>query len=212
MTTWKLAAGLLLSAMAAAAQPAPPELRIEAVDGGSVIYVKNRTSQPLTAFLIELVNYPGSNYWMLDDAWQGGLAPGAEKRFPVSNMTIGASPEYVKITAALFADGAGAGDPAKVAKLVERRRAYLETAREVVRRIEAAQSAGKEKAALVADLRQWSDSQRSNARTADAAMIPAARRAAIDTAVESLNAGSFDKAIEQMRAAEKLLAGSKPPL
>lgn len=92
-----------------------PALRIEAVGGGSVFYVTNTAAQPLTAWLIELVDYPGSSYSLFQDDVSAPLAPGAEKRIPVSNMTVGAAPEHVKITAAVFADGATAGDDAKAA-------------------------------------------------------------------------------------------------
>jgi hypothetical protein len=63
-----------------AAQPLP-ELRTEATAGGSIFIVRNTASQPVTAFLIELVNYPGS-YSALwhDEAGRELIAPGAEKR------------------------------------------------------------------------------------------------------------------------------------
>src|SRR3954465_4370507 len=93
---------LLLPAMAAFAQSLP-ELRTEAVTAGSVFHVKNTGRQPLTSYLIELVEYPGSSCTLFQDEMPP-MAPGAGKSIPVTNMTVGAAPEYVKITAALYAD------------------------------------------------------------------------------------------------------------
>src|ERR1051325_6601854 len=56
----------LIAMGAARAQPLP-ELRIEPVTGGSIFYIKNTASQPVSAFLIELVNYPGSYYSLWQD-------------------------------------------------------------------------------------------------------------------------------------------------
>ena len=116
----------LLFAVGGAQAQALPELRTEPTTGGSIFYVKNVASQPVTAFLIELVNYPGSYYslWQ-DEAAHELIAPGAEKRIPVNNMTVGAVPDYVKLQAAVFADGSTAGIPEKVTQIVERRRYIL---------------------------------------------------------------------------------------
>ena len=51
-------------------------------------------------------------------------------------MTVGAVPDYVKMQAAIFGDGTTSGIPEKVALLVGRRRATLETTRELIRRCE----------------------------------------------------------------------------
>jgi hypothetical protein len=92
----------------AAAQSALPGLRLEAVDTESLLFVKNRAAQPMTAFLIELVDYPGSSFTHLHDDLAEAVAPGAEKRIPVSNMLPGAVPDCVKLQAAIFADGSTA--------------------------------------------------------------------------------------------------------
>src|SRR6266498_4835408 len=89
----------LLAVGISAAQPLP-DLRTEAAAGGSVFHVRNTAQQPLTAFLIELVDYPGSSYWVFQDDLAAPAAPGAEQHIPVSNMTVGAVPDYVKLTAA----------------------------------------------------------------------------------------------------------------
>jgi hypothetical protein len=139
-----LATALLLALSATAATPPLPELRTEPTTGGSIFYVRNVGSQPLTAWLIELVNYPGSSYslWM-DEIAAEPVLPGVEKRIPVSNMTVGAVPDYVKIQAALYADGTSSGIPEKVAQFIDRRRFMLETTRELIRRIEKGQTAAR---------------------------------------------------------------------
>src|SRR5579864_6912142 len=111
-----LAATLLLALPAAGAEPPLPQLRIEPITGGSILNLRNAYTQPLTAFLIELVGYPGSYFAMWkDEIIAEPIAPGEEKRLQVENMTIGAAPDYVKVEAAVYADGATAGKPDKVA-------------------------------------------------------------------------------------------------
>jgi hypothetical protein len=118
MISRKLAVALVLAISAAAAEVPLPELRIEPTTGGSIFYIKNVSPAPLTAYLIELVNYPGSYYalWQ-DDLASEPLAAGAERRLTVANMTVGAVPDYVKMRAALYADGTSAGIPKRVAQL-----------------------------------------------------------------------------------------------
>src|SRR5260370_41353704 len=120
-----------------AADPPLPGLRVEPAPHGSVLYVRNVYSQPLTAFLIELVDYPGSRFSHSTDEVAGeGILPGVEKAIPVSSMLVGAvSPEYVKVQAALYADGSTSGNPEKIKQLIARRRLILETAPELIRRI-----------------------------------------------------------------------------
>src|ERR1700737_3372798 len=159
MSLTRLTAILLLVLSAAAAQTPLPELKIEPAAGGSVFFIKNAASQPLTAFVIELVNYPGSSYslWR-DEIASEPIPPGVEKRIAVANMTVGAVPDYVKIQAALYADGTSSSIPEKITQLIDRRRLTLQTTRELIRRIEKAQSAGTPKAELAGELKQWSDS------------------------------------------------------
>jgi hypothetical protein len=209
-------AGILLAFSAGAAQTALPELRIEPTTGGSIFYVRNSSSQSLTAWLIELVDYPGSSYslWQ-DDITNQPIPPGGEKRIPVTNMTVGAVPDYVKMRAALYADGSTAGIPEKVDLLVARRRRVLETTRELIGRLEKAQSAGKDKAAVIADLRQWFDTMEPPAKgkgNSPAAITQAAAKSAISEGAAQLRSGSLEDTLAGLRAAERALAASKPAL
>ena len=188
-----------------AAEPLP-ELRTEPVPAGSVFTVKNTGSQPLTAFLIELVNYPGSYYAYWHDDVAAPLAPGAEKKIRVVNMTVGAVPDYVKITAAAYSDGSTAGAPEKVALLIERRRSLLATTRELIPRLE--------KADAKAELKQWADSLQPEGRNtrSQAAINRAAARSLVMDAAARLEAGSAAEVLAWARANEKALATSKPAL
>ena len=128
---------LLVASFAFAAQPPLPELRTEAAPGGSVFFVRNMATQPLTAFVIELVDYPGSSFALWKDEINGDpIAPGSERRIAVSAMMPGAVPEHMKLQAAVYADGASSGMAQKVADLIERRRAALEKTRDSIRRLE----------------------------------------------------------------------------
>ena len=196
----KIACALVAAAAAITAQPLP-SLRTEAVPGGSVFYVKNTGSQPLATDLIELVDYPGSSYFLFDDNVAKPIAPGSEKRIPVANMTVGAAPEYVKITAAVFADGGTAGDAAKVAIILGRRKAILETTGELIARLEKAQ----DKAALIADLKQWADSRpQPKSRRLSAEVVNAAvARETILQAVARLERGSVEEVLGNLRSGSR---------
>jgi hypothetical protein len=209
-------AGLLLALSAAAAEMPLPELRTEPTGGGSIFHVHNGSAQPLTAYLIELVDYPGSSYslWQ-DDVTAQPIPAGGEKRIPVTNMTVGAVPDYVKLRAALYADGSSAGIPEEVAQLVSRRRTALETTRELIGRLKKAQSAGTEKAAVIADLKQWADSLQpagKGNRNSPAAVSQAAARSVVSESASRLDASSLDEMLAGLRAAERVLAASKPAL
>src|SRR4051812_33556935 len=101
-----------VAAAAVIAQPALPGLRVEAIDAGTVLHVKNTAAQPLTAFLVEMVDYPGSTFSYWFDELPAGVAPAAERPFQVANQLPGAVPDSVKMQAAIFADGSTAGVPA----------------------------------------------------------------------------------------------------
>ncbi len=207
MSLRKLPALLALGLVAMAAEAPLPQLRIEPTGGGSIFYIHNSAAQPLTAYLIELVNYPGSSYTYWQDDVTKPLAPGADLQIHVANMTVGAVPDYVKMRAALFADGSAAGLPEKVTALVERRRALLATTRELIARLE--------KAAPAADLKQWAESipdpTRSN-RNTKAAINQAASKALIADTAARLGKESQSQVVAGLRASEKALAGSKPAL
>ena len=118
------------------AQAPLPSLLVEATDGGSAFVIRNtHSSQALTAYLIELVDYPGSSFaYSQDELAQGGssLGAGKQRRFPVPNMTLGAAPDYVKMRAALYADGSASGADDQVAQLRARRAMLLATIVEIL--------------------------------------------------------------------------------
>lgn len=189
---------LTLSVVALLAAPPLPELETKATDGGSVFHVRNGGMQPLTGYLIELVNYPGSSYMFFQDELSAApLAAGASVQIPVVNMTVGAVPEYVKMQAALYADGSTAGSAEKVAQLLERRRQVLATVRELIRRLEKTPSATAE------ELKQWAESipaaTRANRNTQAAINNVAAKGLILDVA------GQMEGALARLRAAERAL-------
>ncbi len=174
---------LTLSAFALLLAPPLPELRTEATDGGSIFHIRNTAAQPLTGYFIELVNYPGSFYQLWQDETNAApIPPGGQKKIPNTNMTVGAVPEYVKLQAAIFADGSSAGAPEKVTILQERRRHTFATARELIARLE------KTPPATSADLKQLADSiptpTRSNRNTQAAINNVAAKALILDTAAK----------------------------
>ena len=174
-----------------------PDLRIEAVDAGSALIVRNtHASQALTAYLVELVDYPGSSYaFSQDELAQGGepLGAGKQRRIPITNMTVGAAPDYMKMRAAIFADGSTAGDSDKVAQLRARRKLLLATVREVL--------------AHPGDLKQLFESvpvSNSKLKRSDPAVVDqASRRAllaealAMPVAAVAAAFGSREKALQQ---------------
>jgi hypothetical protein len=208
MTATKLAAAGLIAISACVAQSLP-DLRIEAVPNGSVLFVKNGADQPLTAFLIELVDYPGSSYALWQDITTTPVAPRQELRIPISNMTVGAVPDYVKVRAAVYADGSSAGIPEKVTQILDRRRALLATIRELIQRLDKA--SGKE--AAIADLEQWTASMPPNRnRNSQAAVNQAAMRGLIGETVGKLRSQPVADTVAGLRTSEKALAASKPAL
>ena len=200
---------LALCAIGAFAQAPLPSLRVEPATGSSVLFVHNATGQPpLTAFLVELVHYPGSYYQL----WEEGIttqpiAPDAEKRISISNMTVGAVPNYVKVTAAIYADGTTAGVPEKITQLVARRKFLLETTRELIVRV------GKPGAA--SDLKQWADSlpalTRSTQNSQEAINQSAAKTLVTETAAQ-LDKHPLADVLTALHAHETALAASKPAL
>jgi hypothetical protein len=202
-----LTAALVLGFAAGAQQPVP-DLRVEAVTAGSVFFVRNGSAQPLTAFLIELVNYPGSSYTLWQDDLAAPVPPGGEKRIPVSSMTVGAVPDYVKLQAALYADGSSSGVAAKVTELIERRRTSLVTTRELIRRLEE-QSQG------AAELKQWADSIPAPTRATRntlAAINQAVAKALIDSTTRAVELRTLREVLARLHLSERALAASNPAL
>ena len=197
----------LFLVLTAYAQSPLPELRTEPTDGGSVFRIRNISSQPLTAYLIELVNYPGSYYALWQDEIASAIPPGGEKRIPVTNMTVGAVPDYVKLQAALYADGSSSGAPEKVAQFIERRRFTLDITRQLIARLE--------KGASNAELKTWAESfpapTRSNRTSQTAVNNTAARTLILDTAAK-LDQQTPAAVVTPLRSSEQALATSKPPL
>jgi hypothetical protein len=197
----KFATAFLLPLLVVAAEL--PQLRTEPIGGGSVFFVKNISNQPLTAYLIELVGYPGSSYTLWVDEISGEpIAPGAEKRIQVTNMTAGAVPDYMKIQGAIYADGSTAGE--KAPQFIERRRFVLETTRELIRRIEKGE-----------DLKQWADSLQPAGKVkpnAQPVINQAAARSLVMETETYLEAHTPVETLAKLRASEKALVASKPTL
>ncbi len=198
------------------AQPPLPSLRIEPTTGGSIFFVKNNASRPLTAYLIELVDYPGSSYSFWQDNNASELIPaGGEQRIPVANMTVGAVPDYVKMRAAIFADGTSSGIPEKITQLLERRRFILETIRELIRRLEKGQSGGATKTGLIADLKQWAESMQPPGKSRQMSQTTINQTAAkglIAQTIGQLDEKPLEEELGRLHAAERSLAASKPAL
>jgi hypothetical protein len=211
--------GLLfvLSAALAVSESPLPELRVEPAVQSSILFVKDAASQPpLTAFLVELIGYPGSYYQLWeDDVTSGPVEPGVEKRIPISNMTVGAVPNYVKLTAAIYADGTSTGAPEKVAQLVERRKAMLVATRELIAKLDTAQRAKALAATLAAELRQKADAlpslTRSTQKSQDAINRSAVKNVTSEMAIY-LGGHSINETLSTLRAAEAKLVASKPAL
>jgi hypothetical protein len=202
----KLAAAALVALTCLAADAPLPTLRIEPTSGGSVLYIKNTYTAPLTAYMIEMPEYPGSYYVLFQDMLDGEpIAPGVELRKPITNMTVGAVPDYVKMQAGVYADGATAGAPEKVAAILGRRKASLANVRELIARVEKGQTA--------ADLKQWSDGlpqiPRNRLRSQEA-VDQAAVRVNIANAVRYLTNNGAEKCLAQLREIERVLAAAKP--
>jgi hypothetical protein len=143
---------------ALAAEAPAPALQIQADEaaGASIIHIKNTYSQPLAAVFIETLDSPDGSYsFTRDELGPGAIAPGTEKVIKVANPLPGASPNLTKVSAAIYEDGSTFGPPEKLKHVLDLRRARLSNTREIIQRIEADQKGGKDKDAIVADLRQW---------------------------------------------------------
>ncbi len=209
----RLAAAILCVLPVVAAQAPLPELRIEAAGGGSIVHIRNIYSQPLTAFQIELVDYPGSAFSHLEDeVISGGIPAGAERAYPTTNMLIGAAPDYVKVQAAIYADGSTAGIPENIAEIVARRKTMLETERELISRLEKARASGASKDSLIADLRQWGASLLPSDRRVRLTLSQDGARTVVAGAIKRLGTESIDEALSGLQQDQQVLAASKPSL
>ncbi len=196
----------VLAALPCIAAPPLPALRVEPAPAGSVIFIRNVHSQPLNAFIVELVDYPGSSFSYSEDSLGADIIPpGVEKAYPQKSMLVGAvSPEYVKVQAAIYADGSVSGNPEKIKQLIERRSLRLETTRELIRRIEKSRSNGMTKAGIVDELKRWHDSIETGPGNAT--------RAVIAGAIANLDKQSIEDVLSSLKRTEQLFASSKPAL
>ena len=195
---------LSFMALASFAQAPLPELHTDAVDAGSIFRVKNNFSKPLVAYSIELLGYPGSFYTFIVDEVNGHpVKPGEERVSHVQNMTVGAVPDYVKLTAALYADGLSAGEPAKVMILQERRKAMLQATRSLIQRIIAA----KDKRALITELNAWADTIVPPGKATRNSNQNGARAVVADAAL-ALEKLTLDEELAQLKKLEIALATS----
>jgi hypothetical protein len=199
---------VFLAALPLAAAPPLPGLRVEAAPAGSVIFVRNVYSQPLTAFIIELVDYPGSSFSRWADLAAGeGIPPGVEKSYPEKSMLVGAvSPEYLKVQAAIYTDGSTSGETEKIKQLIEWRVRRLAITRELIGRIEKSQSNGTRKADLVDELKQWQASIGPGPRHS-----PSAGEMIAD-AIRNLDKQSIDDVLSNLKRTEQVIGSSKPVL
>jgi hypothetical protein len=216
MTLNITAATLVLALSAAGAEPPLPKLRVEPTTGGSIFYVKNVSSQPLTAYIIELVDYPGSFYALVqDDLTSEPIAPDKEKRIPIGNMTVGAVPDYVKVQAAIYADGSSAGIPERVSLLKVRRIFTLTTVRDLIRRIEMAQAQNASATIAAGSLRRSAEFMvlaPGADRMSQASINQAAGRELFNETATYLDNHSLDETVTHLHRWEKALAESKPPI
>jgi hypothetical protein len=216
MTFRIIAAALLLALPAAGADQVLPKLRIEPTAGGSIFYVKNVSSQPLTSFVVELVDYPGSFYALFEDEiLHETIAPDAAKRIPVSNMTVGAVPDYVKIQAAIYADGSAAGVPERVAQLVARRHFLLSAVQDVIQRLDVLKDANASKESAAASLRSARDFTMLPAGAGKMSQLSinlAASRVLFSDAADYVEKHTLTESLSKMREWEKTLMDSKPPM
>ena len=214
MSLKRMAIALVAALAPAAAQPPLPGLRVEPISGGTVFYVKNNATQPLAAFILELDGYPGSGYVLVEDESSAEpVPPGTEKRIQSTNMTPGAVPDYMKLQAAIYADGSSAGKPEKIAQLIEHRRVMLEATRGLIGRIEKAKSSGTDKSALLADLKQWAGSMPEPARRdrfRAAGVNQSDTRNLVERTAARLETHSLEDVLAGLRTSERALATSKP--
>lgn len=206
----------MLALPAAGAEPPLPTLRIEPITGGTVLFLKNVSPQPLTAYVIELVDYPGSFFslWK-DEITSGAIAPNQEKRIQVENMTIGAAPDYVKVTGAVYADGSSAGAREKVDQMVACRRFSVDAVRGIIRRLETAKQQKVSKEDASANLKSAVEFMlvpKGTDRNSQLWINQAEGRQLYARTIEYLDKHTLDEALAKLHEWEKALIGSKPDL
>src|SRR4051794_4176050 len=99
----RIAASILAGVVAVMASTPCPEVNAEPVDDGSLIHIRHNQPHLLTAFLVEIVDYPGNHFSrMQEDLFRPGTAAGEEKRIVVRGLMPGTVPDYLKVTAAIY--------------------------------------------------------------------------------------------------------------
>lgn len=185
---------------ATAVEPPLPTLRAEPVEEGSAIWVRNTAPAPLTAFVIEIVDYPGTNFGVVrDEIWGKPIAAGEERELRVSSLMPGTVPKYLKVRAAIYADGTTAGEAEKIVMLLDERRKRLRAIRAVLARI-AGMPAGAGETAIMEDLQRWRSS-----------LEPELRPAANEV-ISQLRSIPATRVLDHLKERERLLAESKPAL
>jgi hypothetical protein len=214
----RFAATLLLAIPAFAADAPAPALQIEAdaTTGASIIHVKNTHSQPLAALFIEVLDSPDGTYsFTRDELGPGAIAAGTEKIIKVANPLPGTSPTLTKVSAAIYEDGSTFGTPEKLKHILDLRRARLSNTREIIQRIEADQKGGKDKDAIVADLRQWATTivppppPDMQPITDPAKTV---KRNMVVVAAGQVGKGGIDAELSSLKKTESELASAKPSL
>lgn len=83
-----------------------PSLSAEPSEVGSVVRIRNTSAVPVTAFVVEMVDYPGNHFKMMqDEVWGKAIDAGAEREYQIPAMMPGTVPEHLKVRAAMYADG-----------------------------------------------------------------------------------------------------------
>jgi hypothetical protein len=207
---------LALLAFPIVAADAPlPELHVEADPSGSVLTVKNPYSKALNALLIEIVEASPAIDFTRDELGPNAIAAGAEKKLRVTNTAFGETPGNVKIVAAIYEDGSTVGAPEKVNHILNLRRARLKNTREIIQRIEDGRKSGKDKDAIVADLRQWALTIVPPPPPGMQPITDPAKtmmRNMVVVTAGQVNTKGIDAELSVLKLTESELAGSKPAL
>jgi hypothetical protein len=185
--------------------PAPgavcPEVNAEPTEGGSVIRIRHKESHPLTAFLVEIVDYPGNHFTYMEDSLvRGKTAANAEKQVLVQSLMPGTVPEYLKVTSAVYEDGSTCGAVEKLKVLVDARRSELAFTRELIARIEKGLSDGVAPAELANGVAEFGRSR------------PRSSSAVVSDVADELKRRPAAEILAGLRAVEKILVTSKPSL
>lgn len=191
---------LLAVAFASAAAPCP-EVKAEPAPEGSRIHIQNTAAHPITAFVIEIVDYPGNQFaYRKDELFGAAIAPASERIITVGTLMPGTVPDYLKMTGAVFANGDICGDSQKVKPILDLRRENLKLSRDLISRVEKAKAAQQAPDKLAAELVE-------SARSAKEGPS-----GVINHIASFLKRGSYDDVLAALRTTEQILAASKPVL